>query len=104
MLAGEIYTARSAAGKSIDGNARTDVVPSTIEPPKEERTKKLATANAAVVSSLPMGAANSPVLPILPHRLIPQRRIPATVNRISQSATRLPMAGSRSILRMLPQR
>ena len=55
MLAAEIYTARSAAGKSIDGNARTDVVPSTIEPPREERTKKLATANAAVVSSLPHG-------------------------------------------------
>ena len=91
MLAGEIYTARSAAGKSIDGNAETDVVPSTIEPPKEGSTKKLATANAVVVSSLPMGAANPP---ILPHRLIPQCRIAATVNRISQSATRLPMAGS----------
>jgi hypothetical protein len=104
MLAGEIYTARSAAGKSIDGNARTDVVPSTIKPPREERTKKLATANAAVVSGLPMGAANSPVLLILPHRMILQRRIPATVNRISHPATGLPMAGSQSILRMLPQR
>jgi hypothetical protein len=101
MLAGEIYTARSVAGKSIDGNARTDVVSSTIKPSKEESTKKLATANAAVVSRLPRGAANPP---ILPHRLIPQRRIAATVNRISQSATRLPLAGSQSILRMLPQR
>jgi hypothetical protein len=101
MLAAETYTARSAAEKNIDGNARTDVVPSTIEPPKEESTKKLAMANAAVVSSLPMGAANSP---ILPHRLIGQRRIPATVNRMSQSTTRLPMASRRSILRMLPQR
>ena len=104
MLAGEIYTARSAAGKSIDGNARTDVVPSTIKRPREEGTKKRATANAAVVSSLLIVAANSPVLPILPHRMIPQRRIPATVNPISQRATRLAMAGSRSILRMLPQR
>ena len=77
MLAGEIYTARSAAGKSIDGNARTDVVPSTIKRPREEGAKKLATANAAVVSSLPIVAANSPVLPILPHRMIPQRRTPA---------------------------
>jgi len=101
MLAAEIYTAHSAAGKNIDGNARTDVVPSTMERRKEESTKKLAMANAAVVSSLPMGTANPP---ILAHRLIPQRRIPATVNRISQSTTRLPMAGRRSILRMLPQR
>jgi hypothetical protein len=86
MLAGEIYTAHSAAGKSIDGNARTDVVPSTMEPSREERTKKFVTANAAVVSSLPMGAANSP---ILPHRILPQGRIPAAVNRIRQSASRL---------------
>ncbi len=98
MLAGEIYTVRSAVGKSIGGNARTDVVPSTIEPPWEEGTRKLTTANAAVVSSLPIVAANSPVLPILPQRMIPQRRIPATVNPISQRATRLPMVGSRSIL------
>ena len=104
MLAAEIYSVRSAAGKSIDGKPRIDVVPSTIEPPREERTRKLATANAAVVSRLALGAANWRVLPILPHRMIPQRRIPATVNLISQSATRLPMAGSRSILRMLPQR
>jgi hypothetical protein len=104
MLAGEIYTAPSAAGKSIDGKTRTDVVPSTIKLPREERTKRLATANVAVVSSLAMGAANSPALPILPHRMISQRRIPATVNPISQPATRLPLASSRSILRMLPQR
>jgi hypothetical protein len=99
MLAGRIYSVRSAAGKSIDGNPRTDVVPSTIEPPREERTKKLATDNAAVVSRFALVAANPP---ILPHRLIPQRRIPATVNRLGQAATHLPMAGSRSILRMLP--
>jgi hypothetical protein len=87
MLAGEIYTARSAAGKSNHGNARTDVVPSTIKRPREERTKKLATANAAVVSSLPMGAgAANP--PILPHRMIPQRRIPVVVHPISQGASR----------------
>ncbi len=98
MLTVEIYTARSAAGKSIDGNARTDVVPSTMEPPREERTKRLATANAAVVSSLSTAAANPPLLPILPNRMIPQRRIPAVVNQISQSAARLTMAGSRSIL------
>jgi hypothetical protein len=101
MLAAEIYTARSAAGKSIDGNAPTDVVPSTIEPPREERTKRLATGNAAVVSRLPMGTANTPMLP---HRLIPQRRIPAAVNRMSQRAPRLPVPGSRSIMRMLLQR
>jgi hypothetical protein len=104
MLAGEIYTARSAAGKSIDGNARTDVVPSTIKPPREERTKKLATANAAVVIGLPMGVAKPPVLLILPHRMIPQRRIPAMVNPASHPATGRPMAGSRLILRMVPQR
>ena len=98
MLTVEIYTARSAAGKSTNGNARTDVVPSTIEPPREERTKKLATANAAVVSSLSMAAANPSVLPILPNRMIPQHRIPAMVNQMSQSAARLTMAGSRSIL------
>jgi hypothetical protein len=89
MIAAGIYTARSAAGKSIDGNARNDAVPSTIEPPREERTKKLATANAAVVSSLLRGVAHPSVLPILPRRMIPQRRIPATVNRISQPASRL---------------
>ena len=98
MLAVEIYTAHSAAGKSIDGNARSDVVPSTMERPREERTRKLATANAAVVSSLSMAAANPSVLPILPKRMIPQRRIPAMVNQMSQSAARLTMAGSRSIL------
>jgi hypothetical protein len=58
MLAAETYTAHSAAGKSIDGNARTDVVPSTIEPPREEGARKLAMANAAVVTSFPLGAAN----------------------------------------------
>ena len=98
MPAVEIYTARSGAGKSIDGNAQTDVVPSTIKPPREERTKRLATANAAVVSSLSMAAANPSVLPILPNRMIPQHRIPAMVNQMSQSAARLTMAGSRSIL------
>ena len=104
MLAAKIYTARSAAGKSIDGNVRTDVVPSTIKPPREERTRKLATANAAVVSSLVMAAANPSVLPILLNRMIPQRRTPAMVNQMSQSAARPTMAGRRSILETLPQR
>jgi hypothetical protein len=104
MLAGKICTAPSAAGKSTGGKAQTGVVPSTIEPRREERTRKLATVNAAAVSRLLLGVGNPRILPILPQQLIPQRRIAATVNRISPSATCLALAGSRSILRMLPQR
>jgi hypothetical protein len=99
MLAAEIYTARSAAGKSIDGKARTDVVPSTLERPREESTKKLATANAAVAPRPPLAWVS---LSSLPHRMIRQRRI--LVNLLSRSAPRLPTMGSRSILRMFPQR
>ena len=85
MLAAGIYSVRSAAAKNIDGKARTDVARGTIEPPREKRTRKLATANAAVAPRPPLALVR---LLILLQRMIRPRRIPTMVNRIRQPASR----------------
>mgnify|MGYP001817113964 CR=1 FL=1 len=100
MDTAEIYSVRSAAAKSIDGKPGIDVVQSTIKPSRETRIRKLATANAVVVSRPPLTLVS---LSILPHRMIPQHPIPAPVNLLSRSASGLPMVGRRPILRLIPK-
>ena len=85
MHADEIYSVRSAAAKSTNGKPGIDVVQSTIKPSRETRTRKLATANAVVVPGPPSALVS---LSILPHRMIPQHRIPAPGNLFSRSAPR----------------